>query len=414
VTRRDPAATDWAKRVFRNTYTRSGRRIVLAGWSIKIQHQGRRHTFSLPGRSRKLAALEAKAIYDTIRAEGWDAALGNRPRRGRPAEVYPRSDVRYWKERLLLRRYRFAPSGETGQDLAVRIDHAGTGYFFPLGTSNAASAAAKAHAIYWTAVKRGWDVVCSSHTRELIVGFEWSSNPVMWTYTTIHTLVARRAAAASDGNRADLRRVMVVESDVGVRRALAWCLNQQPGIFCVTCDSAESFAHDFAVHRPHMVMLNRNLAGRLGFNSPGQIAVLHQSVPGLTYSTCVDGDQLFVSTPGGSEGYLLKRVKPARLLEPILNEAGLPKFSTSDLQERVKAYFKTLLPTRSDHDPSALARLTRREREVLDLLSKGCVDKEIAQALGISAWTVHDHIKNIFDRLRVRTRTEAVVRYLEK
>jgi DNA-binding NarL/FixJ family response regulator len=254
------------------------------------------------------------------------------------------------------------------------------------------------------------------HSRELIVGFEWSSNPVMWTYTTIHTLVGGRASAVpgSQRNRADTRRVLVVESDAGIRRALSWCLDQQAGIFCVTCGSAELFARDFALHKPHMVMLNRNLAGRLGFASPGQVALLHQNVPGLTYSTCVDGDHLFVSTPGGSEGYLLKRVKPTRLLEPVLNEAGQPKFSTSDLQERVKAYFKTLLPTRSDHDPSALARLTRREREVLDLLSKGCVDKEIAQALGISAWTVHDHIKNIFDRLRVRTRTEAVVRYLEK
>jgi DNA-binding NarL/FixJ family response regulator len=389
---------------------------VLRGWSVKIQYQGRRHTFSLSGKTRNEAAAEAGAIYDTIRAEGWDAALNNRPRRSRSGEIFPRTDVRYWKERLLIRRYRFAPSGETESDLAVRIDHAGTAYFFPLGTSNAGVAAARAHAIYWAVVKQGWDTVCRSHSRELIVGFEWSSNPVMWTYTTIHTLVARRAVAepARQRHPAEMRRVLLVESDLGIRRALLWCLDQQAGLACLASESVESFAGDFARHKPHLVMLNRNLAGRLGFSSPGQIAILQPNVPGLTYSTCVDGDHLFVSTPGGSEGYLLKRVKPTRLLEPILDEAGQPKFSAADLPERVKAYFKTLLPTRSDHDPSALARLTRREREVLDLLSKGCVDKEIAQALGISAWTVHDHIKNIFDRLRVRTRTEAVVRYLEK
>jgi DNA-binding NarL/FixJ family response regulator len=51
---------------------------------------------------------------------------------------------------------------------------------------------------------------------------------------------------------------------------------------------------------------------------------------------------------------------------------------------------------------------------VLELMSKGCVDKEIAQAMRISGWTVHGHIKKIFERLKVRTRTEAVVRYLEK
>jgi DNA-binding NarL/FixJ family response regulator len=163
-----------------------------------------------------------------------------------------------------------------------------------------------------------------------------------------------------------------------------------------------------------MVLLNHNLAGRLGVNLNGQVTVLPPSVPALGYSTCVDGDQLFVSTPGGAQGYLLKRVNPARLLEPIFNDAGRPNYSASGLQDRVKTYFKALLQPRSDPDSSLLARLTRREREVLDLLSKGCVDKEIAQALGISAWTVHDHFKNIFERLGVRTRTEAVVRYLEK
>ncbi len=68
---------------------------------------------------------------------------------------------------------------------------------------------------------------------------------------------------------------------------------------------------------------------------------------------------------------------------------------------------------RAGVDPG-VSRLTRRENEVLALLSKGRADKEIAQALGISAWTVHGHIKSIFERLGVRTRTGAVVRYLEK
>lgn len=407
---------DWVQRIFKNTYTRAGRCVALKDWSVKIQHQGRRHSFSLSAKTKPAAAAEAKAIYDIIMTEGWDAALNGRPRRGQRAEGFPKSDVRYWKERLLVRRYRFAASGETEQDLAVRIDHTGLGYFFPLGTSDSGAAAAKAHKIYWMIVEQGWDLVCRLFPRELTVGLEWCSNPVMWTYTTIHTLIARRAEqeVIQPGNRADLQRVMVVESDTGVRRALLWCVNQQTGVCGIGCDSAESFTREFQQHKPHMVLLNRNLAGRLGLNSLGQAAVIQQAALALAYSTCVDGDQLFVSTPGGSDGYLLKRVKPIRLLEPILNEAGQPNFSTSGLQERVKSYFKVLLQTQSNHDSSVLARLTRREGEVLDLLVKGCMDKEIAQALGISAWTVHDHIKAIFERLHVRTRTEAVVRYLEK
>ena len=86
-----------------------------------------------------------------------------------------------------------------------------------------------------------------------------------------------------------------------------------------------------------------------------------------------------------------------------------------ELVQRVKYYFQGLLQLHSpSHASSALAQLTPREREVMDLMCKGHVDKEIAQAMNISAWTVHGHIKKIFERLHVRTRTEAVVRYLEK
>src|ERR1035437_8770058 len=123
---------------------------------------------------------------------------------------------------------------------------------------------------------------------------------------------------------------------------------------------------------------------------------------------------MFVSTPGGAGGYLVKRVKPDRLLEPVLNVASRSELMTDDLLLRVKYYFQELLQLHSGHDNSALAKLTRREREVMELLSKGCVDKEIAQAMGISIWTVHGYIKSIFELLHVRTRTEAVVRYLEK
>jgi len=163
-----------------------------------------------------------------------------------------------------------------------------------------------------------------------------------------------------------------------------------------------------------MVLLNRNLAGRIGFKSAGTVAAIQPGVPALTYSVHLDGDQMFVSTPGGAAGYLVKRVKPDRLLEPILKAINRSELKTEDFLLRVKYYFQELLQLPSGHDNSALTTLTRREREVMELLSKGCVDKEIAQAMGISVWTVHGYIKNIFERLHVCTRTEAVIRYLEK
>ena len=399
-------------RVYRNTYTRAGRRFVAAGWVVKLQHRGERRTVSLRAGTKAAAAFEAKAVSEILLTQGWegvDRAYGSPGRAPAPPAV----DHEFWRNRLLVRRYGFPASSSSERALSARIDHAGNGYWFPLGTTDIEAAAAKAGRIYETVVERGWEECARSFSRELIVGFEWCSNPILWTYATIHTMVEEPRGGARPG-AAD-RRVLIVEEDAGIRRALEWSVNQQGCIQGAACDSAESFVRTFEVCKPCLVLLNRKLAERLGFGSPGRIAVIRDNVPALTYSLAADGDQLFVSTPGGAEGYLLKRVKPDDLLQPILQSGpGFPDLAAEELLPRVKAYFKELLQPRSGAPDSRIGRLTRRESEVLGLLSKGCVDKEIAQALGISAWTVHGHIKNIFERLRVRTRTEAVVRYLEK
>jgi DNA-binding NarL/FixJ family response regulator len=411
------AIAHWLRRIFKNTCTRAGQSIRLEGWSVKIQHQGRRRTFSLSAKRKSAAAVEAKAIYDAIVAEGWAAALRSHAGPAKRAGTFPKTDACYWKERLVHRRYLFPASGQTDEDLAVRVDHAGIGYFFPLGTPNPQTGAAMACRIYSLAIERGWPAVCRNFSRELIVGLEWCADPVLWTYTTIHTLVGRsqRDPNGPARGKPGARPVLVVEPDAGVRRALLWCVERHGGFCGVTCESvAKSFARALDGYQPSLVLLNRNLAGRLSCPAPGQQAPIRPGVPALTYSVCADGDQLFVSTPGGAQGYFLKRVQPDRLLEPVLELAARPTLAAEELLSRVKSYFKGLLRPRTDDDASGLAKLTRRERDVLLLLSKGCVDKEIAQTLGISAWTVHGHIKSIFERLRVRTRTEAVVRFLEK
>jgi len=321
-----------------------------------------------------------------------------------------------WKDRLILRRYRFPASGQAEQDLSVNIQHDGVGYFFPLGTADVALATAKAQEIHEVVITRGWLAAGRSYSRELIIHFEWCLDPVLWTYTTIHTLVGKRTARESEPipTRPKPQRVLVVESDEGIRRALCWSINHQAGFVSVPCDSTDAVAAALALHAPRLVLLNRNLAGRLGFKFSGNLAPLQPGVMGLPYSVNADGDQMFASTPGGAGGYLVKRIKPDLLLEPILKVANRAELVTENHLLRVKYYFQELLQLHSGQDHSALARLTRREREVLELLSKGCVDKEIAHAMGIGVWTVHGHVKSIFRRLHVRTRTEAVVRYLEK
>ena len=402
----------WSNRLFKNSYTRGGRHLKVEGWSVKIQHRGRRHTFSLGAVDKNAAAIEAQAIYETILAEGWAAALDNEKNQ----TGFSKADPRYWKEKLLARRYGFPTPAGLQQPLAARIDHAGSAYFFPLGSADMAAAAETAAGIYCNIVKQGWERACNLYSRELIVAIEWSANPIMWTYTTVHTLVGRLAHDESPPvpARTDLPRVFIVETDPGLRRALAWCIRQQSGFQVTCCESPEAFARLFAAQHPGLTLLNRSLAERMGLELSGGLAALPSGALALAYSVSVDGDHMFVSTPGGAEGYLLKRVNPANILDPMLQAGTVAGTISGDPLASVKLFFKGLLRPRANSPGDTLAKLTKREYEVLLLLSKGCVDKEIAQAMGISVWTVHGHIKKIFERLGVRTRTEAVIRYLEK
>jgi DNA-binding NarL/FixJ family response regulator len=138
-------------------------------------------------------------------------------------------------------------------------------------------------------------------------------------------------------------------------------------------------------------------------------------LPALIYSVYEDSDQLFKATPGGATGYLLKRTPPEQMLEPIAGLLSQGPLKPQLIVQQVKQYFQnvtTLL--QSGESIHEMGKLTPREKEILGYLSKGYLDKEIAQSLGISVWTVHGHLKNIFEKLQVHSRTEAVVKYLQK
>jgi DNA-binding NarL/FixJ family response regulator len=136
--------------------------------------------------------------------------------------------------------------------------------------------------------------------------------------------------------------------------------------------------------------------------------------PVLRYSTYPDSESLFAATPGGAVCYLLRRRLPTEFLEPIHNlPAG--RLSQNELGTRAWNYFKDLLAARpASVDAEILNSLTQREHEVLALLSSGSPDKEIASRLGISVYTVHGHVRNIFVKLGVHNRTGAVVKYMQK
>jgi DNA-binding NarL/FixJ family response regulator len=318
----------------------------------------------------------------------------------------------------LLRR----PPTPTGPALhsgpSTRIEHAGTSYYFPLGTPDPEEAAAKAREIYLAVVREGWAAVEQRYPRELTVGMHWAENPLAWTYASIHTLVEGPfPKVGCDSTSAGQRvQVAILEPDAGVRRALVRCVNSQPDFSCrAAYASAQEALSDLARSAPDLALVDGSSPDAAAAEFIHKVKRLTRGLPIVFFTTHEDSDQLFKATPGGASGYLLKRTTSDCLFEPIVGVLKDGALSSDRIALHVRRYFQSLAESLSRLESErAMPSLTQREHDILSLLSKGCQDKEIADALGISLWTVHGHLKKIYDKLGVHTRTEAAVRYLHK
>jgi DNA-binding NarL/FixJ family response regulator len=116
-----------------------------------------------------------------------------------------------------------------------------------------------------------------------------------------------------------------------------------------------------------------------------------------------------------SNGYFLRRTPPAQVLAPMAGASLGKTHSPDHVLLQTRSYFQNLIAGPPAHRPTGeQPGLTPREEEILLRLSKGYQDKQIADTLNISTWTVHNHIKNIFKKLGVHSRTQAVIKHLQK
>jgi DNA-binding NarL/FixJ family response regulator len=120
-----------------------------------------------------------------------------------------------------------------------------------------------------------------------------------------------------------------------------------------------------------------------------------------------DSDKVFKALEAGACGYLVKRMPPQDLLEALrqVQSGGAPM--TGRVARMVVQSFQRMGASKKDTE-----NLTPRELEILELLAKGDLCKEIADKLGLSLRTVHTHLKNIYEKLHVRSRTQAVLKYI--
>jgi DNA-binding NarL/FixJ family response regulator len=204
--------------------------------------------------------------------------------------------------------------------------------------------------------------------------------------------------------------VSIVEDNEQLRGTLSRVLNRADGFRCVShYPDAESALEGLPKNRPEVVLMDINLPGINGVECVRRLKQIAPEVQVLMLTVYEDTENIFNALAAGANGYLLKRTKSAELLEAIreVHRGGSPM--TTHIARKVTQSFQ-----RAGLSAQATENLTEREQEVLDCLSQGFLYKEIADKLGISYETVHTYIRRIYEKLQVRTRTEAVAKFLRR
>ncbi len=212
--------------------------------------------------------------------------------------------------------------------------------------------------------------------------------------------------------------VAVVEDDKALRESLGALLKGAPGLKLLrACSNGEEALNALPDLKPEVVIMDIQMgAGMNGVECVRRLKDVLPETQVLMFTVFDDGEKLFESLKAGASGYLLKRTAPARLLEAIVevHEGGSP-MSSGVARQMVKFFHgttttKTAVPAKR----AGLPGLAPREDEILELLSKGLLYKQIADRLGLSFETVRTYMRSIYLKLHVHSRTEAVVMYLER
>lgn len=200
-------------------------------------------------------------------------------------------------------------------------------------------------------------------------------------------------------------RVAIVEDTAQIRESFQALINAAEGFACEHAFAdAETALRALPTIEPDVMLVDIELPGMSGIEFVRR-AKLYGASLRTQFIICTvfeDADKIFDSLAAGATGYLVKKTSSHQLVEAIreVHEGGAPM--SMQVARKVVTHFNRLPET------SAIAPLTKRQREILDYLARGLLYKEIADKLSISQGTVHVHIHNIYEKLHVSNRTEAI------
>jgi DNA-binding NarL/FixJ family response regulator len=205
-------------------------------------------------------------------------------------------------------------------------------------------------------------------------------------------------------------KVAIVEDKDKIREGLATLIDGSEGFTCTeTFESAEAALRRLPSYKPDVVLMDIQLPRMSGIECVERLKQEHPDIQFMMLTVYEDDEKVFKSILAGATGYILKRTPPAELLEAIreVHEGGSPM--SDQIARKVVQAFREMGKSSKETE-----NLSDREMEILSYLAKGYHDKEIADKFFLSVKTVHTHLRNIYKKLHVRSRTEAVLKYLQK
>jgi DNA-binding NarL/FixJ family response regulator len=207
--------------------------------------------------------------------------------------------------------------------------------------------------------------------------------------------------------RTNIIRVSIVEDDDRIRDLFIELLEDTDGFRCVGAyENAELALKDIPIKEPDLVLMDINLPGINGIECVRTLKEKSLKSEIIMLTVYEDINRIFDSLQAGAIGYLIKSSTDDEIINAMKTafQGGAPM--TAQIARKVVQLFRKERKSISD-----IEQLTQREYEILTHLSEGLMYKEIAEKLFVSLDTVKTHIKNIYQKIHVRTRTEAVVKY---
>jgi len=201
--------------------------------------------------------------------------------------------------------------------------------------------------------------------------------------------------------------VSIVEDIPEIRDGLRLLIDQTGGFTCRGAyDDAETALAGLAAEPPDIAIMDIALPGASGIDCIRQLKARGYGTQFLVFTIYEDSDQVFEALAAGANGYLLKSAPPEKIMESLreLHGGGAPM--SASIARKVVGPFR--------QPSSHMEQLSPRETEVLALLSKGLLYKEVADRLFISTGTVRQHIHHIYEKMHVQNRTEALNKYYGK